>query len=85
MTLRELRLQAGKTAVDAAKELSVTTQSMYRYEDGTRQLKLEQIPMLAKLYDVEIDEIVSAAILTLNSYQFALQGSQQEHRTSRRA
>lgn len=69
MTLRELRLQAGKSAVEAAKELRVTTQSVYRYEDGTRRLKIEHIPMLAMLYDVEIYEIVSAAILTVNSCQ----------------
>ena len=71
MTLRELRLQAGKSAVEAAKELSVTVSAYAHYEQGVRRLNIEQIRPLAKLYEAGIDDVIEAAVKTLNSCQKA--------------
>lgn len=62
VTLRDLRKQANKSCAEVAKELGITPQAFYRYERGIRQISLEQIVQLAKIYDVEIADIVFAAI-----------------------
>lgn len=65
MTLKELRAQSGRTCAEVAERLAVTTQAMYRYENGDRRLNIEQVPTLSELYDVTVEELVSAAILTV--------------------
>ena len=62
MTLKELRISAGKSCAEAAKKLRVTQAAMYRYENGQRRLNVEQLLPLALLYDVTLYEIVEAAI-----------------------
>ncbi len=69
MTLKELRVSAGKSCAEAAKELNVTVSAYSHYEQGSRRLNVEQILPLSKLYDVEAVEIVDAAIRTLNNCQ----------------
>ena len=38
---------------------------MYKYENGDRRLSIEQVPTLSELYDVTVEELVRAAILTV--------------------
>lgn len=61
-TLRELRKQAGKTCAEVAEVLGVTPQAMYRYERGVREINLNQVVSLAKVYDVSIEEVVYASV-----------------------
>lgn len=67
-TLRDLRLQAKKTVAEAAKVLNVTERAYMRYEQGTRRISLEQVLLLAGLYDVSEKEIIQ---VQLNSCQKA--------------
>lgn len=66
-TLRDLRLQAKKTVAEVAKVLNVTDRAYARYEQGTRRVSLEQVLLLAELYDCTEREIIQAQ---LNSCQF---------------
>lgn len=61
-TLRDLRLQNKKTVAEVATALGVTEQAMYRYEQGTRRIALEQVLILAKLYDVSTEEVIEAQL-----------------------
>ena len=67
-TLRDLRLQAKKTVAEVAKVLNVTERAYMRYEQGTRRISLEQVLLLAGLYDVSEKEIIQ---VQLNSCQKA--------------
>jgi transcriptional regulator with XRE-family HTH domain len=67
MTLKELRVSAGKSRAEVASKLNVTVQAVGQYERGFRRLGIEQVKPLSELYDVVIDELVDAAILTANS------------------
>lgn len=66
-TLRDLRLNAEKSVKETAEALNVSERSIYAYEDGTRQIGIEQVIALAKLYDCSEREIIDAA---LNSHVF---------------
>lgn len=66
-TLRDLRLEIKKTAAEVAMVLNVTERAYCRYEQGTRRISLEQVLILAKLYEVSAEEIIQAQ---LNSCQF---------------
>ncbi len=72
MTLKELRLQSKKTPAEMANALSVSLQTAYRYEQGTRRISIEQVLILAELYDCTAEEVITAQ---LNSCQFARLGS----------
>lgn len=61
-TLRNLREQAGKSVKEVAEILNVTTMSIYRYESGKRQIDIEHVLTLAKLYDVSEREIIEAQL-----------------------
>lgn len=63
--LRTLRKQAKKTAAEVATVLGVVERAYYRYEKGTRRISLEQVLLLAKLYDCSAEEIILAQ---LNSF-----------------
>lgn len=65
-TLRDLRLQNKKTCAEVAQALNVTDRAIYYYEKGFRQISLEQVLILAELYDVSEREIIQAQ---LNSCQ----------------
>ncbi len=67
-TLRELRESAKKTCAEVAQELGVVERAYYRYEQGTRRISLEQVLILAKIYDVSAEETIQAQ---LNSCQFS--------------
>lgn len=62
MTLRELRNQSGKTAAEVATALGVRLQTVYRYEQGLRQIDIGQVLALAKLYDVTTEEVICAQL-----------------------
>ena len=65
-TLRDLRLQNGKTCAEVAQELGVTAQAVSNYESGIRQINIAQVLILAELYDCSDREIIEAQ---LNSCQ----------------
>lgn len=48
-TLRELRLQAGKSCIEVANKLGVAVSTLYNYEQGARQIGLDKIIPLAEL------------------------------------
>ena len=66
-TLKELRKQTKKTCTEVAQALGVTERAYCRYEQGTRRISLEQVLILAELYDVSEKEVIQAQ---LNSCQF---------------
>ena len=61
-TLKDLRTQNKKTCVEVAQALGVTIQTLYRYEQGTRRISLEQVLILAQLYDVSAEEVIQAQL-----------------------
>lgn len=61
-TLRDLRKQNKKTCAEVAQALGVANSSYYSYEQGTRRISLEQVLILAKLYDVSAEEVIGAAL-----------------------
>lgn len=61
-TLRDLRLQSKKTCAEVAQALGVTANAISNYECGIRRISLEQILILAKLYDVSAEEVIQAQI-----------------------
>ena len=65
-TLKDLRKQAKKTATEVATVLGVTENAIYNYESGIREIKIRQVLLLAKLYDVTAEEVIEAQ---LNSFQ----------------
>lgn len=65
-SLRDLRVNAGKSVKETATALNVSERSVYAYEDGTRQINIEQVVKLAILFDCTEREIIDAA---LNSYR----------------
>ena len=60
--LRTLRKQAKKTAAEVATVLGVVDRAYYRYENGTRRISLEQVLLLAELYDCTEKEIILAQL-----------------------
>lgn len=65
-TLRGLREQNKNTAVEVAEALGISNRALYYYENGKRQISLEQVLLLAKLYNETAEEIIRAQ---LNSCQ----------------
>lgn len=68
MTLKDLRIQSGKSRAEVAQELNVTQNALSNYECGIRCISLEQVLVLTKLYDVSAEEVIQAQ---LNSCQFS--------------
>lgn len=64
--LRELREEAGKTIADVAKALGVSVQAISNYEHGVRTVNLEQVLILAVLFEEPAEEIIKAQ---LNSHR----------------
>lgn len=62
MTLRKLREQNGKSRAEVATALGVTIQALCNYEAGIRRIGLEQVLILAKLYDCSAEEIIEAQL-----------------------
>ncbi len=67
MTLRELREESGLSRAEVAKSLHVTVQAIYRYEECTRRINIEQVIVLSKLYDCTAEEIIKAQLNSLNA------------------
>lgn len=61
-TLRDLRKQAGKTAAEVAAALGVTVGAINHYECGTRHIGLEQVLILAEIYDSTAEEVIRAQL-----------------------
>ena len=66
MTLKTLRQQSGKTVKEVAEKLCVTSRAVSRYEQGIRKISLDQVLILAELYDCTAEEVIKAQ---LNSSQ----------------
>lgn len=61
-TLRDLRVQNKKTCAEVAQALGVCYRAYYRYEQGARRVSLEQVLILAELYDVSEKEVIQAQL-----------------------
>lgn len=59
-TLRDLRNQKGLTLMQVATELNVSVRAVSRYEQGTRQINISQVLILARLYDCSEREVIEA-------------------------
>lgn len=68
MTLRELRKEKEKTVAEIATALRIASGAYYRYEQGKRRIGLEQILLLAELYEVSEKDVIEAQ---LNSCRFS--------------
>lgn len=62
MTLKELRLSAGKSRKETAQHLNVTLTAVSNYESGIRKINIEQALKLAELFDVSVEEVIRAQI-----------------------
>lgn len=67
MKLKELRLSAGKTVKDVAQKLNVTQRAISHYEYGSRRINIEQVLILAKLFDCSAEEVIEAQINSLKN------------------
>lgn len=65
-TLKDLRKGARKSVGEVAEALGVTDRTVSRYEQGSRQVGLRQVLVLAALYDCTEREVIEAQ---LNSCQ----------------
>ena len=61
-TLKDLRLHNKKTCAEVAQALNVTKNAVSNYESGIRNISLEQVVTLARLYDCSEREIIDAAL-----------------------
>ncbi len=66
MTLRELREESGKTAVEVARILGVSASAISNYEKGIRTIGLEQVLILATLFECTEKEIIEAQLNSLS-------------------
>ena len=64
-TLKDLRKQSKKTLAEVADVLGVTVSAVSNYENGRRQVNIQQVASLANLYDVTADEVIAAQINSL--------------------
>ncbi len=62
MKLRDLRKQAKLTAKQVADKVGVTTQAIYKYEQGVRGVDIMLAFKLAVIYDVTFEEIGQAVV-----------------------
>lgn len=69
MTLRDLRIQSGKSVAQIATELRVANSSYYNYEQGTRQISIGQVLILSKFYDVSAEDVIQAQLNSCQSFR----------------
>lgn len=62
MTLREIRQVNKKTLAEVASELGVSIRAVSRYEQGVRKINIEQVLILARLYDYTAEEVIEAQL-----------------------
>ena len=65
-SLRELREQNKKTCAEVAQVLGIANSTYYNYEQGTRKISIDQVLILAELFDCSEREVIEAQ---LNSCQ----------------
>lgn len=80
MTLRELREQSGKSRAEVAAALGVTVQAVARYETGQRMISIDQVLILANLFDDTAEEIIRSSLSSRNDQA----NSQQTHQKNRK-
>lgn len=56
-TLREIRLESGKTLEDMANIIGVTTPAYYNYENGIRKIPADRAVRLANYLGVKVGDI----------------------------
>ena len=56
--LKELRLERNMTQEDIAKKLNMSKMAVSHWEKGNSEPSIEQLKILAKLFDVTIDYLV---------------------------
>ena len=61
-TLKELRESSGLLAKEVAKTLKITPRAYARYEQGTRRINIEQVLILAELYDGSERDVIQAQL-----------------------
>ena len=66
-TLKDLRLQSKKTCAEVAQALGIANSSYYSYEQGVRRINIEQVIVLAELFDVTEKEVIQAQINSCQS------------------
>jgi transcriptional regulator with XRE-family HTH domain len=66
-TLKDLRLQSKKTCAEVAQALGIANSSYYSYEQGVRRINIEQVLVLAELFDVSEKEVIQAQINSCQS------------------
>ena len=62
ITLRELRERAGRSIADVAAALGVTQKAISNYECGIRSINIEQVLILAELFEEPAEEIIKAQL-----------------------
>lgn len=80
MTLRDLREQNGKSRAEVAAALGVTVQAVARYEAGQRTIAIEQVLILAALFDDTAEEIIRAFVNSRSAQADSRQIPQKNHR-----
>lgn len=68
-TLKDLRESAKKTCAEVAQALGVSNRAVYHYENGDRQISIEQVIILSKLYGVTAEEVIQAQLNSCNANQ----------------
>ncbi len=64
-TLKTLREQNKKTLQEVASMLNISVSAAGHYENGRRCIKIEQVLILAKLYNVSAEEIIEAQLQSI--------------------
>ena len=61
-TLKTLREENKKTAAEVAAALNTTVSVISHYECGIRRINIEQVLVLAKMYETTAEEIIEAQL-----------------------
>lgn len=64
-SLRDLRKVSEKTLAEVANVLNVSEAAVCQYEKGTRQISIQQVVPLARLYGVSADDIITAQLISI--------------------
>lgn len=57
LTLRAARINKGLNVKEVAKALSVTTQTIYNWEQGVTEPKIKHLRQLAEMYQISLDDL----------------------------
>ena len=66
--LKELRASRGITQSELAESLSVTPQTISRWENGQSYPDIEQLPVLASYFDITMDELMGTSDLMYKKF-----------------